>query len=340
MTNPSTQIATVNQSAQLTTANSNNVFNLAQHYILSLTSANSQKTMANALQRVLMVTGQDMDTFSFNWESVLSIDALTAIRSAFAHAISPDVQEMAISTANNSLRAIRGVLKSAWLKEYVSTDTYHKLLQSIKDFKQDNDSNNLSGRDIALAERQKLYAMFDGMAHIYKVRNIAIYAVLQHGLRASEMCRLSVKDLSGNELTVIGKGNKKRIVILNSVAVDAVQTLIKASGANKNPDAPLFPTIASPSAYKLDDNGQLAHMTRIALYRLVKRHFEKLDFADTSPHDFRRTVTGDLLDAGVDIVTVANTLGHAHVTTTQRYDRRGKQAQQSAVELIHIPVKS
>lgn len=49
------------------------------------------------------------------------------------------------------------------------------------------------------------------------------------------------------------------------------------------------------------------------------------------PHDLRRAFTGDLLDSGADLSTVAKVLGHTSTQTTAGYDRR------AAVEKLHVP---
>jgi integrase len=63
-----------------------------------------------------------------------------------------------------------------------------------------------------------------------------------------------------------------------------------------------------------------------AVRDIVVKRATQAQVADLSPHDFRRTVAGDLLDNDVDIVTVQKLLGHASVQTTASYDRRGERA--------------
>jgi site-specific recombinase XerD len=79
---------------------------------------------------------------------------------------------------------------------------------------------------------------------------------------------------------------------------------------------------------------QLRRMTPQAVLLIVQKRATEAGVESFSPHDFRRTFCSDLLDAGVDIVTVQKLAGHASPVTTAKYDRRGEEAKRRAVQRL------
>ncbi|MGB3401207.1 MAG: site-specific integrase [Microcoleaceae cyanobacterium] len=69
---------------------------------------------------------------------------------------------------------------------------------------------------------------------------------------------------------------------------------------------------------------------------VLSRKPSQLSVESFSPHDFRRTFCSDLLDAGVDIVTVQKLAGHASPVTTAKYDRRGEETKRKAVQKLGL----
>jgi site-specific recombinase XerD len=78
-------------------------------------------------------------------------------------------------------------------------------------------------------------------------------------------------------------------------------------------------------------------LTEQTVYDRLRYLAERAGVAAFSPHDCRRSLAGDLLDAGVDLATLQAMLGHASPATTARYDRRGEAAVRQAAERVQVP---
>ena len=96
-----------------------------------------------------------------------------------------------------------------------------------------------------------------------------------------------------------------------------------------------------PLLYPMDKAKRIIprRMSEQAVMSALQRRGEQAGVAPFSPHDLRRTFISDLLDAGVDLVTVSQLAGHASTSTTSRYDRRGEAAKRKAIDLLNVPYR-
>ena len=142
------------------------------------------------------------------------------------------------------------------------------------------------------------------------LRDAAIFSILYgSGLRISEALALNIGDINHNDfLKIKGKGNKERIVPLLSVVKESINAYLAAC------------------PYKLTDNDALfvgARGDRLSP-RIVQRSLEEirkqLGLPDTlTPHALRHSFATHLLAEGTDLRSIQELLGHASLTTTQRY---------------------
>lgn len=134
---------------------------------------------------------------------------------------------------------------------------------------------------------------------------------LNCGLRISELVGLNKTDVRGDQLRVLGKGNKERMLYLN----DACQRALKDWLTERD------------SLTLLDQNAlfiTLQNRRRIstaAVHKLVKKHLAAagLDSTQYSSHKLRHTAATLMLQNGVDVRTLQEVLGHDHLNTTQIY---------------------
>ncbi len=143
--------------------------------------------------------------------------------------------------------------------------------------------------------------------------------------------RLSDYDPGSGELRVrSGKGNKARIVYAVGGAEDALADWISYRGDEEGPL--LCPILKSGRVV-------VRRMSPQTVYDVLKRREKELGAKGFSPHDFRRTFVGDLIDETGDLSAAQKLAGHASVDTTARYDRRGERAKKAAASRLRVPYR-
>jgi len=149
------------------------------------------------------------------------------------------------------------------------------------------------------------------------VRDSALMEVLYScGMRVSEVCGLDIPsmDLEQRIARVVGKGDKERIVPVGRKALNAVKHYLSATEGLRRRmgyaagEGPLFL------------NARGGRLTPRSVARIIKQHALKsgLD-RSVSPHALRHSFATHLLEGGADLRSVQELLGHASLSTTQRY---------------------
>ena len=130
------------------------------------------------------------------------------------------------------------------------------------------------------------------------------------GLRLSELCSLNADlDLSKEEFSIRGKGEKVRVVFLSEDAKTAIRAYLKV---RKDMAEPMFINSAK--------NGKAGRLTPRSIERIVRAYAIKAGISKkVTPHVLRHSFATDLLSNGADIRSVQMMLGHANIATTQVY---------------------
>ena len=293
--------------------------NPAAAYIASLRSDVGRAGMKSRLNAVARLMGQTTWR-SVNWSTLnaANVQALIAKMTG------------APATINTTLAALRGVAKSAWRLKIIDRDT----LDQIRDIAPTRGSRLPAGRDVPVDERKALLKSCKGSDRHIDKRDAAMLAVaMQTGMRREELCRLTVSCLkpSGDQVAILvrGKGNKQREVYVSKGAAAALLAWVNTRGRD---GGALFCYVTRGNRIV---HGH--HISTVAATKILKKRQKASGVSKVGWHDLRRTVAGDLMDAGVDIATTAALLGHSDVRTTQKYDRRPVATRKAAAAKIDVP---
>jgi site-specific recombinase XerD len=176
-------------------------------------------------------------------------------------------------------------------------------------------------RSLDLISAQELTRLMDApdTKTIQGLRDKAILELFfSTGLRVSELCGLSQEDvdLSRDEFSVRGKGDKVRVVFLSDTARNAIKAYLKE---RKDFEDAMF--IQYGKKMKKDEvkNKDLRLSPR-SVQRIIKRYATIAGITrKVTPHVIRHSFATDLLSNGADLRSVQALLGHANIATTQIY---------------------
>jgi integrase len=292
-------------------------------YLASL-SPGSRRTMFQALSVIAeLVTQGRFDVFSMDW-GALRYSHTMAVRAHIGDYYQP-------ATANKMLSAMRQVLKHAWKLGQISAEDYYL----ARDVPNVRGTTLPAGRDLGAGEIAALMAVCEADPSSAGARDAAIIALMYAtGVRRASVVKLDWGDYDAANRTLHVRAAKGHRDYRGYVSQDGAQRAL-ADWFSIRGDTP------GPLFWPIDKSGQTTNrrLSDQAIYNMLKKRARQAGIEHFSPHDLRRTLAGDLLDAGIDIVTVQKILGHSNVQTTARYDRRPEEEKRKAASLIHVPYR-
>jgi len=231
----------------------------------------------------------------------------------------------AANTINLNLAALKGVMKACFNLGLISADQ----LMRLNDIKRVRGKRLPSGRSLTTQEIKKLYRACTQDNSPAGKRDHAIIAImLATGIRRSEVIAIDVEDYntrSGQLNIQSGKGNKQRTAYINVESRRILKAWINAKKKQGSKEK-LFNPITKTGSIQ---NRQLSSH---AIYEIIRHRAQQVQIESCRPHDLRRTFVTQLLEAGIDINTTRQLVGHTDIQTTARYDLRDEKSQKKAMQ--------
>jgi integrase/recombinase XerC len=161
------------------------------------------------------------------------------------------------------------------------------------------------------------------------LRDVAVLETIYScGLRISELCGLRADDFDWSQqiVRVRGKGKKERLVPIGKPALMAIQDYWNALKQPPSGQSPVF----------FSETKRRAPLAPIQLSRRLKIYLRQAGLdPGLTPHKLRHSYATHLLDAGADLRSVQELLGHAHLITTQVYTHVTTERLKKAYDAAH-----
>ncbi len=206
------------------------------------------------------------------------------------------------TTAGRRLAAIRSFLKYLLREGYIKANPA-KLVSTPK-------APKLLPKFLSVDETFSLIEQSGGLGFMMARDRAILELLYSSGLRVSEIAGLTMEDVNTKEglVKVKGKGKKERILPVGSKAVDAIKSYLVEKMLLKRRNKAVF---LNRSGEKLSDRG---------IRRIVVKYARQTGISGrVGPHTIRHTFASHLLQSGADLRVIQELLGHASLSTTQKY---------------------
>lgn len=157
---------------------------------------------------------------------------------------------------------------------------------------------------------------------LFKKRDYAICTLfLNCGMRLTELSSINIKDLEGDTVRVMGKGNKERTIYLNKACINSLKLYLK-----------LRPQVKTDALFL---SMRQKRMSNRSIQHMIEKHMQNagLDTEKYSVHKLRHTAATLMYQYGnADIRSLQEILGHESISTTQIYTHVNNELLKSTVE--------
>ena len=258
------------------------------------------------LSQLVAAKWGEEDLPPYKWRDYSELDARAFLSAFVKEGASPATVRRKIAAARTFFRFL--------LREDSVAENPFSSLRGLRKAKTLPKTLSASDIDRFLAQPEKDYGEGTSTEFSY-LRDAAVFETLYStGCRVGEIAsaKWGDADISAGTMIVTGKGSKDRLVILGSRAVAALSRY-REKVASADPSL-----LASDRGIFLSD--RLSPMTPRFVERRMKRYLAETGLPDDiTPHKLRHSFATHLLDAGADLRSVQEMLGHASLSTTQIY---------------------
>lgn len=177
---------------------------------------------------------------------------------------------------------------------------------------------------------------YEELEHLFQLPDLKTYegamdrAILELlyacGLRVSEVCTLKIYDVDDAFVRVMGKGRKERLVPIGIKAIEAIDYYLHHYRSEMD----------SEKVQELFVSLKGRPIRRGYIWKMVKKYGDQADITkNISPHSFRHSFATHLLDHGADLRVIQEMLGHASISSTDRYTHISRSKLQMSFESFH-----